>query len=673
MKRIAVDIGGTFTDIVHIDEEAEKIIADKVRSTPSDIGRAVFEAIKKIGVDMREVSIFVHGTTVGLNTVVQRAGARVGLITTEGFSDVLEMGRGDRKDLYNYLWKKPKPLVPRHLRLGIKERTDYLGKIVLKVDAKEVKEALRTLKEMGAESVAVCLLHSYANPENEERVAHIIRETWPGAGVSISSHVAREFREYERMSTTVLDAYIKRKVADYLGRLSENLEKIRFGGQLLIVSPSGVLGVNAIKEKTIATFASGPIGGVSGSMYVSRLSGYKDLVTMDVGGTSFDVSLIKDGEGAIRHQSELLGYPVLMPGMDIRPIGAGGGSIARVDSGGLLSVGPESAGADPGPMCYGLRGTEPTVTDAALVNGLIDPDFFLGGEIKLDANLARKGIAAIGSKLSLGLNETADGILTVARNNMTTATREILIGQGYDPRDFTLMSYGGAGGIFATGIAQDLSISRVIIPPTPGVFSARGMLTMDLTHTFVRTYTRSMDAVDIRELMEIYREMEKEGRSMLKEEAIPPSAMRFVRSLDMCYEGQGHYVEVPVPEGSLGQVARRSIVDSFHSLHRIKYGHQMEAPPKTINVRMKAVGKIREIPVKKNPDVRKIVPAAFKAPRRVYSRGAFADWKVLDRERLASGNSLAGPVIVEEPHHITMVMAGQFVKVDRYRNLIISL
>jgi len=673
MKRIAVDIGGTFTDIVYIDEEAEKIIADKVRSTPSDIGRAVFEAIEKIGADMREVSIFVHGTTVGLNTVVQRAGAHVGLITTDGFSDVLEMGRGDRKELYNYLWKKPKPLVPRHLRLGIKERTDYLGRIVRQVDAKEVKDVLGKLKGQGVESIAVCLLHSYANPENEERVARIIRAAWPEAGVSISSHVAREFREYERMSTTVLDAYIKRRVAEYLGRLSENLEKIRFGGRLLIVSPSGVLGVNAIREKTIATFASGPIGGVSGSMYVSRLTGYKDLVTMDVGGTSFDVSLIKDGEGVIRHQSELLGYPVLMPGMDIRPIGAGGGSIARVDSGGLLTVGPESAGADPGPMCYGLGGKEPTVTDAALVNGLIDPDFFLGGEIKLDVSLARIGIAAIASKLGLSLNETADGILTVARNNMTTATREILIGQGYDPRDFTLMSYGGAGGIFATGIARDLSIARVIIPPFPGVFSARGMLSMDLTHAFARTYARSMDGVDIRELMEIYREMEREGRSMLKEEAIPASAMRFVRSLDMCYEGQGHYVEVPVPGGSLGQGAGRSIVESFHSLHEIKYGHRMEAPPKTINVRMKAIGKIREIPVKKNPEVRTIAVSAFKAPRRVYSQGAFGQWKVVDRERLASGNSLAGPVIVEEPHHVTMVMAGQTMKVDRYRNLIISL
>jgi N-methylhydantoinase A len=673
MKRIAVDIGGTFTDIVYIDEEAERIIADKVRSTPSDIGRAVLEAIKKIGVDMTEVSLFVHGTTVGLNTVVQRAGAKVGLITTNGFSDVLEMGRGDRKDLYNYLWKKPKPLVPRSLRMGIKERANHMGHILVPIDEGEVREVIRKMKEMGVDSLAVCFLHSYANPENEEKVARIIHDTWPEAAVSLSSHVAREFREYERMSTTVLDAYIKKRVAEYLGRLQNDLDKMRFGGQLLIVSPSGVLGVSAIKEKTIATFASGPIGGVSGSRYISKLTAYKDMVTMDVGGTSFDVSLIKDSEGVIRHQSELLGYPVLMPGMDIRPIGAGGGSIARVDSGGLLTVGPESAGADPGPMCYGLGGKEPTVTDAALVNGLIDPAFFLGGEIKLDMNLARKGVNEIAIKLKLSLNAAADGILTVARNNMTTATKEILIGQGYDPRDFTLMSYGGAGGIFASGIAKDMSISRVIIPPTPGVFSARGMLTMDITHTFVQTYARAMEAMDINELAAIYGEMARQGRRMLKEEGIGEEAMRFARSLDMSYEGQGHYVEVPVPEGTLGQVAQRTIIESFHSLHRAKYGHDMAAPLKTINVRMKAIGKIKDIPVKKNPEVKKIKDKAFKAPRKVYSEGMASEWKVVDRDMLISGNLVEGPAIVEEPHHITVVMPGQKMKVDRYRNLVISL
>ena len=673
MKRIAVDIGGTFTDIVYIDEEVMEIVTDKVRSTPDNIGRAVFEAIEKIGVDLTSVGLFVHGTTVGLNTVVQQAGAKVGLITTDGFTDVLEMGRGDRKELYNYVWKKPKPLVPRSLRLGIKERTNYLGEILTHLDEENVKQVVERLREGGVEAIAVCLLHSYANPNNEKGVERIILKVWPEVDVSLSHQVAMEFREFERASTTVLDAYIKGRVVDYLTRLSANLEKNQFAGQLLIVSPSGVLGIDAIKEKSIATFSSGPIGGVSGSVYRAKLAGYKNLVTMDAGGTSFDVSLVKDGEVIIRHQTELMGYPVLMPGMDIRPIGAGGGSIARVDTGGLLTVGPESAGANPGPMCYGMGGMEPTVTDAALVNGLINPDYFLGGEIELNMDLAREGIEKIGAKIGLTLAEAADGILTIARNNMTTATKEILINQGYDPRDFTLMSYGGSGGIFAAGIANDMSISRIVIPPTPGVFSARGMLTMDISHTFARTYSRSMGELDISELNAIYREMEDRGRSMLRDEQIPDEHMDFIRSLDMCYEGQGHYVEVPVPGGELEKDTGSEVIDFFHNLHEKRYGHRMEGIPKTINVRMNAVGRIKEVPVRENPETGEISEAAFKETRRIFSEGRLEEWTILDRRHLQSGNSMRGPLIVEEPHHTTIVLSNQKVTVDRFRNLVIEI
>ena len=672
MKRIAVDIGGTFTDIVYIDDNTAEITADKVRSTPSDIGRAVFEAIRKISVELRSVDLFVHGTTVGLNTVVQRKGARVGLIATEGFTDVLEMGRGDRKELYGYLWRKPEPLVPRELRFGVRERTNHLGRIVTDVDPERLKEVLERLKESGVEAIAVCLLHSYANPENERKAESIIKAVWPEVDVSLSHQVAREFREYERMSTTVLDAYVKKRVVQYLTDVYEDLKGSNFRGQLLIVSPGGVLGLNAIREKTIATFASGPIGGVSGTTYLAGFAGIKNLVTMDAGGTSFDVSLIRNGEPLVRHQSELLGYPVLLPGMDIRPIGAGGGSIARVDAGGLLTVGPESAGADPGPMCYGLGGREPTVTDAALVNGLIDPNYFLGGEIALDINLARKGVNQIAEKLGIGVYEAADGVLTVARNNMTTATKEVLIGQGYDPRDFALMSYGGAGGIFAAGIARDMSMAKAIIPLAPGVFSARGMLTMDITHGFSQTLARSIDALDVRELTGVFTEMERQGLTMLREEKIPDDAMEFVRSIDMCYEGQGHYVEVPVSEAELGKDARGALSTRFHDLHEIKYGHRMEAPVKTINVRMKAIGRIPKMPIQEFDLTDRIPSASIKSTRKVYLEGRFAEVSILDRAKLLPGNTISGPAIVEEPHHTTVVWHGQQVSVDRFLNLVIS-
>jgi N-methylhydantoinase A len=672
MKRIAVDIGGTFTDIVYLDDGTSSMIADKVRSTPLDISRAVFEAIRKIGAGMHEVELFVHGTTVGLNTVIQQKGAKTGLLTTEGFRDVLEMGRGDRKELYNYLWKKPKPLVPRHLRLGINERTDYLGRILRPVQYVEVQKALQIFKEEGVEAIAVCLLHSYANPENELMTGRIVNSLWPEVDVSLSHQVAREFREFERTSTTVLDAYIKRQVVQYLAMLHEKLAETRFRGQVLIVSPSGVLGLDAVRERAIATFASGPIGGVSGSLPVAQQTGNANLVTMDVGGTSFDVSLVKDYAPIVKHRSELMGYPVLLPGMDIRPIGAGGGSIARVDAGGLLTVGPESAGADPGPMCYGLGGKEPAVTDAALVNGVINPDYFLGGEIRLDLERASKGIAGIADRLGLSVPQAADGILKVSRANMTAATREVLVGQGYDPREFTLISYGGGGGIFAAGIARDLSISRVIIPANPGVFSAWGMLSMDIVHAFSQTFCRAVDTLDIRELNLIYQNMEDRGRAMLRQEGIADGSVDLQRSVDMCYEGQGHYVEVPMPDGKLKEETRAEISRRFHELHEVRYGHRMERTPKTINVRLKAIGRIEKAHPKEQQGTAAIPGNAFKPERKVYWEGQLNLWKVVERNRLLPGNRIAGPAIVEEPHHTTVVWPGQVVIVDGFKNLIIE-
>jgi len=671
MKRIAVDIGGTFTDIVYIDEGTMQIVVDKVRSTPWDIGQAVLEAIKKIKVDMSEVRLFIHGTTAGVNTIVQRKGARVGLITTKGFTDVLEMARGNRKELYNYLWKKPKPLVPRYLRLGVSERINYSGEIIEKLDDQEVKEIIMKLRENGLEAIAVCLLHSYANPAHEQRVGEIIKEVWTEATFALSHLVAREIREYERMSTTVINAYIEKAVVEYLSRLSQNLKNMGFLGQLLVLGPSGILGIEAVREKALYTLASGPIGGAAGAAYLARLSGIRDLLTMDVGGTSFDVSIIKDGVNVERHQTEIMGFPVLMAGMDIRTIGAGGGSIARVDAAGLLTVGPDSAGADPGPMAYGLGGTEPTVTDAALVNGLIDPDYFLGGEIHLDLDLAKRGVNDVAKKLGLSLNEAADGILSVARNNMTTATTEILVGQGFDPRDFAIMAYGGAGGIFAGNIAKDMSISRVIIPPGPGVFSAQGILSMDLVHTYARGYARSMDELDIQELEDIYKDMENNALQILTREGMSRDRVEFARSLDMCYAGQHYYIETPVPKGELKANAKIEINNSFERLHEIRYGHRIEAPLITINIRLKAIGKIKEIPMTEVKQGKGIPQSAIKKKRKVYLEGNLMDTQIYERDKLLCGNTIVGPAIIEEPFHTTVVMPGQTLQVDKLGNLII--
>jgi N-methylhydantoinase A len=671
MKRIAVDIGGTFTDIVYLDESTMQIVVDKVRSTPWDIGQAVLDAIHKIKANMSEVDLFIHGTTAGINTIVQQKGSKIGLITTKGFTDVLEMARGNRKELYNYLWKKPKPLVPRYLRFGVSERTSHLGEIIEELDEGEAKEIIQKLKKGGVEAIAVCLLHSYANPENERRLGLLIKEVWPEVTLALSHLVAREIREYERTSTTVINAYIEKAVVNYLSRLNQNLKEAGFLGQLLVLGPSGVLGVDAVREKAIYTLASGPIGGAAGAAYLARLCGIKNLVTMDVGGTSFDVSIIRDGVNIERHQSEIMGYPVLMAGVDIRAIGAGGGSIAKVDAAGLLTVGPDSAGANPGPMAYGLGGTEPTVTDAALVNGLIDPNYFLGGEIRLDLDLAKKGVRDIAKKLGLSLNEAASGILSVARNNMTTATMEILIGQGFDPRDFTLMSYGGAGGLFAANIAKDMSISRVIIPTSPGVFCAQGILAMKLVHTYAQAYGRAMDRLSLHDLVEVYKDMENSANKILTAEGMSEDTIEFARSLDMCYEGQHYYIETPVTNEALRGDAKIKISNSFELLHEVRYGYRIDAPLVTINARLKAIGKIKDISMTEIKQGKEILQSAIKRKRNVYFDGDFIESQIYERAGLLCGNTIDGPAIIEEPFHTTVVMPGQTLQVDKIGNLII--
>jgi N-methylhydantoinase A len=674
MKRIGVDIGGTFTDIVIVDDVTLQSVSEKVRTTPWDIGQGVMDAVRKTKIDMSQVMLFIHGTTAGINTVVQGKGSKVGLITSRGFIDVLEMARGDRKELYDYMWKKPQPLVPRYLRLAVTERTSYRGEIIEKLDENETREAVRKLKENGAEAVAVCLLHSYANPAHELRVGELVKEVFPEAPLSLSHLVAREIREYERMSTTVINAYIEKAIYNYVDHLNRELNQAGFLGQLLILGPAGVLGVEAIKEKAIHSLSSGPTGGAAGAAHLAALCGVKDVVGMDVGGTTFDVSITKEGLNVVKHQTELMGYPLLMAGTDIHSIGAGGGSIARVDQAGLLTVGPESAGAKPGPMAYDMGGVEPTVTDAALVNGLIDPNYFAGGSIKLNVDLAVKGVTAIAQKLGLSLNKAAEGILTVAAHNMTNATSEILVGQGFDPRDFVLMSFGGGGGIFAANIAKGLSIPRIIIPTGPGVFCARGILTMNLVHTYAWAFHRDMDQFDMGELESIYREMEKAASKTLADEGMMGDSMEFIRSLDICYEGQRYSIDTPVPGGSLKEDSQvKAIISkSFRQLYNMRYGHLIEAPLRTINVRLKAIGKLKGISMPSIERGENIPGSALKQKRRVFLEGNFTDVQVYERDILLWGNTIQGPAIIEEPFHVTLLLPGQELQVDKIGNLIIQ-
>jgi N-methylhydantoinase A len=671
MKRLAVDTGGTFTDIVYVDDKTMKIVVNKVPTTPQDLERGVLESVKKIKVKPSEVTLFTHGTTAGLNTIAQRTGAKVGFITTRNFIDIPEMTISSRKDVYNYLWKKTQPLVPRHLRLGVTERTNHQGKIIEPLDEAEVREMVNKFKAAGVEAIAVCLLHAYANPANEKRIGEIIREMWPEVGVSISHQAACEIGENIRANTTILSAYSGKAISAYIVRLEENLKGMGFKGQLLILGPNGVMGIQTAREKPLTSLSSGPVGGAAGAAQLANLCGIKDVVTIDVGGTSFDVSIIKNGVNVERHKSEIMGFPVFISGIDIMSIGAGGGSIARVDTGGLLTVGPESAGANPGPMAYGLGATEPTVTDAAFVNGLIDPNYFLGGEIKLNLDLAVKGIKTIAEKLNISLYNAADGILAVARNNMTLATSEILIGQGHDPRDFTIMAFGGGGGIFAGTIARDMSIAKAIIPTDPGVFCARGILTMDIVHTYAQSFTQSLDKLDFTELGTIFKEIENQAYKTLIAEGTTGDEIKYNRTIEMGYEDQYYFIETPVPGGALEESVGKEIGESFESLHEARYGHRIKAPLKITRILLKATGKIKDLPVKEIRKGKSIPAGALKKKREVYLDGEFVEANIFERGRLTCGNIIPGPAIIEEPFHTTVVMAGQNCEVDKYGNLII--
>ncbi len=670
MKRIAVDMGGTFTDLVYLDDETMQVVTGKARSTPRDIGQAVMDVIRKMKIDMSGVELFINGTTAGLNAIAQRKGSKVGLITTRGFVDILD-STGQRKEVYNYLWKKPETLVPRYLRYGIAERMGFDGKIIDPLDPQDVKKAVNHFKENGVEAVAVCLLHSYANPEHEKRAGQIIHDLWPDVLVSLSHQVARQRGEFERTSSTVISAYMAKAIMGYLERLDKNLKEEMFKGQLLILGPGGVMGVETVKENLLYTLASGTVGGAAGAAYLARLCGIRDFVTMDVGGTSFDVSVIKDGAGLERHRAEIMGYPLLMSGIEVDSIGAGGGSIARVDEAGLLTVGPESAGASPGPMAYDQGGKEPTVTDAAVVNGLIDPNYFLGGEIHLNFDLAVKGVSSIAQKLGISLNKAADGILAVARNNMTSATTEKLLRQGFDPREFSIMAFGGGGGLFAGHIARDMSIKKVIIPNGPGVFCAGGILTMDIVHSYARAYSRSLDTADMQEMTAVFQEMENESGKTLLTEGLSGDKIGFIRSLDMGYEFQRHYLETPVPGGILDSSSKKVIAEAFEGLHEKRYGHRIAAPLITANIRLKAVGKIKDVPLGEIKQGQEIPPEANKPARKVFLDDSFIETRIFERSRLLCGNVIEGPAIVEEPYHTTIVMPGQRLEVDKYGDLVI--
>ncbi len=689
--RLGIDVGGTFTDAILINEATGETRIAKVPSTPKDpsIGflKAVERILREASIRTEDVAYLVHGTTVATNAIIEGTLAPTGFLTTAGFRDMLEIQRQIRPALYDLLFEKPRPLVPRYLCFGIPGRLDPSGKVLTPLDETAVAEAARQLKQDGVEAIAVCYLFSFRNSAHEMRTREIVQEIFPDAVISLSSEVAPEIREYFRASTTVINAGIQPIVERYLTNIEMRLRGAGLKGELLIMQSSGgVLTFEAARSKPVFMVESGPAAGVIVSAHLGQVLGYDHIMSFDMGGTTAKAGLVEHGLPRITKEYEVgtaaraergakgAGYPIRTPVFDLGEIGAGGGSIAWVDAGGLLRVGPHSAGADPGPVCYGLGGTEPTITDANLVLHRLDPDHFLGGEMRLDEQAAYKAIKErCADPLGLDVVEAAIGIVEIANTAMTNALRRISVQRGYDPRDFVLVGFGGAGPLHANRLAAELEIPTLLVPVSPGTTSAMGLLVTDLKHDYSMTLIQRTDRLDADAVNHCYREMEERGRKALLGEGMLGARIGFERQIEMRYVGQSYELPVPLPDGKV-EDALAGMLRRFHEEHERAYGFAAPAEPvEFVTLRLTAVGgiakpKLREIP-KREGDV----STARRTVRKVYfaeARG-FIDCPSYDRYRLSAGGVVEGPAIVEEMDSTTVIHPGFRAEVDRFGNLLI--
>lgn len=662
--RIAVDTGGTFTDLCLFDDRAGTMEIAKVPSTPSDPAEAVIAGVRqlmgRLGLRPGEVRFFLHGTTVATNALLEGRGAPTALLTTEGFEDVLLIGRQSRPRLYDFWARRPEPLVPRRRCYGVPERVLYTGEVRKALDEARVTAILEEIRRLGIPSIAVCLLHAYANPVHERRIAELIASIYPEAYTTVSSDILPEYREYERMSTVCINASVMPKVSAYVGHLERMLKDLGIASELYIMqSNGGVITAEAARRASARTVLSGPAGGALTGAFLSNALAAPRVITIDIGGTSSDICLI-DGRPGITTEAEIEGYPIRLPMIDINTIGAGGGSIAWIDSGGALRVGPRSAGADPGPACYGKGGTEPTVTDAHALLGRLNPAGLLGGGMPLDLDRAR---AAIGEKiarpLGLDLRRAAEGILTVVNANMIRGIRRVSVERGHDPRDFDLIPFGGAGPLHGADLAQALRIRRVIVPAFPGIASAFGMLSADVRHDYVRTRIAAADALDPAEVEAAFAEMEALARRQLAQEGFRGEAAALARSADLRYLGQSYELGLPVPAGPFTPAALVQLVSDFHQCHARAYGHAREGEKvEFVNWRVVALGRLP------HAEFRRRAPSAVGRPpeplgrREVVFDGRGYATPVYDRQGIAPGGSLAGPAVIEQLDATTIVPPG---------------
>ena len=677
--KIGIDVGGTFTDFLLIDGEKSEIY--KVLSTPADPSIGLMNGLNEmararnlsLNEFIKRVDTIVHGTTVTTNAVLTYSGAKTGLLTTKGLRDALEMRRGIREEQYNNRFTNVKPLVSRHLRYPIEERLDYQGDVVSPIKESDISDAIKKFKKESIEAIAICFMNSFANKKHEEIAANIIKKEFPETYLTLSSKLLPSIRFYDRISTTVLNSYVGPILRRYLSSLTLKLKDAGFKGILLIMqSNGGVISPEIATNMAASTLLSGPAGGpVAGIAYTS-IQGYNDCITIDMGGTSFDAALIKDKNPLLTTEGEINRLRLALPMLGIVTIGAGGGSIGWIDEGGLLRMGPQSAGAKPGPACYDLGGKLPTCTDADLILGYLDKDFFAGGKIPLKYKNAQQAIRMhIAEKMNLDVVEAAAGMYQVINVNMASGVREVSLKRGYDPREFPLVVAGGAGPVHACMIAMELEIPVMIIPKDSSIFCAAGMLMSDLKHDFVRTYATKVDDIKSKTFASFFNEMKEEGIQLLKTEKIPKEKIKLIYSLDLRYVKQFHEVNVIITKEEAEQVDIESITKKFHPEHNRLYGYSLEdegTPIELINMRLTCIGKTDKPRFSDEKDSGKDASKALKGKRNVYlpDKKDFEEIYVYDGSKLRCGNKVTGPGIIEQVNTTTFVSPDYNVVCDKY-------
>jgi N-methylhydantoinase A/oxoprolinase/acetone carboxylase beta subunit len=676
MIEIGVDVGGTFTDVVCY-ASGTPVVVLKVPTTRQDPSRAILSALKQLaeaGLETDRITRFTHGTTVATNAVLERRGPTIGLLTTRGFKDVLEIGRQMRQQMYDAILQPETPvfLAPGAMRREVLERVAADGTVIVPLDEESCAASAAELVARGATSIAICFLHSYMNPLHEQRAAEIVRKAHPGVYVSISSEVDPAFREYERTVVTAFDAYIKPVVDSYLDNLEDGLKRAGLRAPLQVMQSRGGVSVAGVaRERPVRLFLSGPAAGVIGGQSVGDAAGIKDIITIDIGGTSSDIALVHSGKPIIRAEGVVAGYPIRIPMVDVNAIGAGGGSVAWIDAAGGLRVGPRSAGSEPGPACYGLGGEEPTVTDASIVLGYIDPAYFAGGTMKLKPELARSAIQThIAKPLGLSVEEAALGIHRVINAQMTEGMRLVSIRQGFDPRNFTLVPLGGGGGIHAAALADDLKIRQILIPRHPGVLSAAGLLAANIEHEKSVAFAQELQGLSIDAVKAKVAELDVVCAGLMSREAIGDGTIERLYFADVCYIGQSHYLEIPLHLGEEGALAR--LYEDFNVAHERVFGHAQRAPARVVNlrglhfVRSQPPLPASDVPVAASRSLQKMREAHF------VSGSASVEARIFARELMTSETVVDGPAIIEQADTTTLVPDGWQVKSAPGNNLLMT-